>query len=342
VIATPARTNSIPRPADRPQIEPRRWSVRATAASLRRVETLQELIERQCGALTVRQAKDHLTPAAVRWRVAAGRWQRLGRGLLVAHSGPAPPRTRLWLAVLAGGPDAVLAGPTAAALAGLRGYESRRIHLLVAPGRQVTSIAGLVVHRSGRLAAEDLHRAASPPRTAVARSVVDTACWSAHERAACAVVAAAVQQRLVPPARLRDVLERLPTARHRRVLLQTLADVDGGAHSIAELDLVRLCRRAGLPAPARQVARTDATGRRRWLDAYWPDWRLQVEVDGAAHTEVTAWWADMRRQNDAWIRGDRVLRFPAVLLRSEPATVLAQLRAAFEAAGWPGSCEQVS
>lgn len=173
------------------------------------------------------------------------------------------------------------------------------------------------------------------------RSIVDTASWAAAERSGCAVVAAAVQQRLVRPGQLREVLDRLPTARRRRVILQTLDDVEGGSRSIAELDLVQLCRRAGLPVPMSQLARTDAAGRRRWLDACWPEWGVHVEVDGSAHTEVTAWWADMRRQNEAWIRGDRVLRFPAVVLRTEPATVVAQLRGALEAAGWPGLCEQV-
>jgi hypothetical protein len=54
------------------------------------MDALQELIERQCGALAVRQALACLTAAALRWRVGSGRWQRPARGLLVAHSGPIP------------------------------------------------------------------------------------------------------------------------------------------------------------------------------------------------------------------------------------------------------------
>ena len=67
--------------------------------------------------------------------------------------------------------------------------------------------------------------------------------------------------------------------------------------------------------------------------------------DGAAHTSVAAWWADMHRQNGAWISGERVLRFPAVALRHEPELVVGQLRVALVAGGWPGprsSCESVS
>lgn len=300
------------------------------------MDALQELVERQCGALAVSQALGCLTPAALRWRVASGRWQRPARGLLVAHSGPVPRETWLWLAVLAGGRDAVLAGPTAAALGGLRGYESDRVHLLVGPGRQVTALAGLVVHRSGRLPARDVHAQLVPRRTTLPRSIVDTASWrrrsgppARSSRPPCSSGSSA-------PASSARCWTGCPP-RRRRVILRTLDDVEGGSQSIAELDLVRLCRRAGLPVPTRQAARTDRAGRRRWLDAWWPQWRLQVEVDGAAHAEVGSWWADMSRQNEAWIRGERVLRFPAVVLRREPAVVVAQLRAALAAAGWPGS-----
>ncbi len=33
---------------------------------------------------------------------------------------------------------------------------------------------------------------------------------------------------------------------------------------------------------------------RRWLDAYWEEARLAVEVDGLWHMEAMAWWDDMR------------------------------------------------
>jgi very-short-patch-repair endonuclease len=61
-----------------------------------------------------------------------------------------------------------------------------------------------------------------------------------------------------------------------------------------------------------------------------------VEIDGSWHTDADAWWADMRRQNELWIAGDRVLRFPAWLVRQRPARVAAQVRAALMAAGWAG------
>jgi hypothetical protein len=50
--------------------------------------------------------------------------------------------------------------------------------------------------------------------------------------------------------------------------------------------------------------------------------------------EAPARWADMRRQNDLWIAGNRILRFPSWLVRRDPAAVAAQVRAALLAAGW--------
>jgi very-short-patch-repair endonuclease len=97
---------------------------------------------------------------------------------------------------------------------------------------------------------------------------------------------------------------------------------------------VKLCRRNRLPLPDLQERRSDANGRNRYLDAYWRQYRLHVEVDGAHHLDERHWGADMLRQNEVWLRGDRLLRFPAWLLRTDPARVVAQLRAALHAAGW--------
>ena len=96
----------------------------------------------------------------------------------------------------------------------------------------------------------------------------------------------------------------------------------------------RLCRRAGLPAPSRQRVRTDSTGRRRYLDVAWDQFRLVVEIDGMFHTELARWMDDSLRGNEITL-GDRVLlRFPALLLRTDPERVLAQVRQALINAGW--------
>ncbi|WP_232533847.1 DUF559 domain-containing protein [Plantactinospora sp. KBS50] len=59
-----------------------------------------------------------------------------------------------------------------------------------------------------------------------------------------------------------------------------------------------------------------------------------MEVDGTHHMEAAQWAADLRRQNEVWIAGDRILRFTAFDVRRRPDEVAAQLRAALLAAGW--------
>ena len=197
------------------------------------------------------------------------------------------------------------------------------------------------VYRSGYLPAE--HRQVGrPPRTAIARSVVDAAAWSRTHREAQFLLAAACQQRRVRPSEIADVVAAMPRVHRRHLICITLADIDGGAQALSEIDFMTLCRRYGLPRPDLQERRTDAEGRIRYLDAYWREWRLHVEIDGAHHMDVRQWAADMLRQNEIWIAGDRVLRFPAWLVRTRPAAVAGQVRAALDqaAGGAPSARRQ--
>ena len=170
----------------------------------------------------------------------------------------------------------------------------------------------------------------------MARSLVDAAQWARSDDEARAIVAAGCQQRLVRPDDLRATVERMPRARRRSLVIETAAMASLGAASLPEIDFVRLCRRYRLPLPDHQVARRDASGRLRYLDVYWGRYHLHVEIDGLWHTDAESWWADMRRQNELWIAGDRVLRFPAWMVRHRPAAVAGQLRAALRTAGWDG------
>jgi hypothetical protein len=294
---------------------------------------LDWLLFRQNGVISRRQALRLLSEKRLRHLVASGRWRAAHRGVLLAHTGPITQDQRVWIAILAVGPS-YLGGVAALRRFGLRGVRSRTIDVLLPASRRTARPpAGVVVHRTRALPRQD-RRPGNPPHTMPARSVVDAAQWAGSDDEARLIVAAAFQQRLVAGTDVDEVLARMPVARRRRLILHTAHDAVGGSHALGELDLLTLCRKAGLPLPSRQVVRTDRRGRRRYLDAYWEQWRLHVEIDGAHHMEVGQWWDDMQRQNALWVAGDRVLRFPAWLLRERPDEVIAQLRAAFIAAGW--------
>ncbi|GAB3139931.1 hypothetical protein GCM10027290_09950 [Micromonospora sonneratiae] len=308
-------------------------------------DALDWLLFEQAGVLTWRQAVAELGVAKVRHRLHTGRWRRVCRGILVTDPGDFTRERQWWVAVLAAGGGAVLAGLAAARAGGLRGNWRRdTVDVLVPYDRRVAQrLTGLPiglpavrVRRTRHLPAVDRQRG-RPDRTSMARSLVDAAQWAGSDEEAQSLLAAGCQQRRVTPGEIGAVIERMTNARRRTLIMQTIADVAGGAEALSEIDFVRLCRLHRLPPPDLQEPRTDAGGRKRYLDAYWRRWRLHVEVDGAHHLEARHWAADLRRQNELWIAGDRILRFAAFDVRRRPEYVVTQLRAALEAAGWqPG------
>jgi len=291
---------------------------------------LAALTDLQTGVLTRRQLAEagfglHEIEGAVRAR----RWRAFGRHVVVLQNAPLTARQREWVAVLLPGKPAALAGLSAATSAGLRGFEPERVHILVAHATEVQAPAWVKLHESRRFSGRDIQDATSPPRTRTPRSVIDAATWSRYPRRACAILCAAVQQRLVTGERLILELQAAGAIRHVRIMRQVLEDIAGGAHTLAEIDLGKLAARAGLAAPDRQRLRRDSDGRARYLDAEFslPDGTLLVvEVDGRGHLEVETWMSDADRENEVVIDGRVVLRFPSITVRANGARVIDQLR----------------
>jgi hypothetical protein len=95
---------------------------------------------------------------------------------------------------------------------------------------------------------------------------------------------------------------RAGTLPHRASYLAVAGDIEGGARSLTEIDFRLLARLAGLPTPRGQAVRLDRLGRRRYLDADFGT--FAVEVDGPT------------------------LRFPLVGIYLQRDRVVDQLRAA--------------
>jgi hypothetical protein len=148
--------------------------------------------------------------------------------------------------------------------------------------------------------------------------------WAGYQsealRPAHGVLAASVQQGLTTADRLRTWIEMLRPLRRARTFADSLVDIGGGAHSGAELDVRRLCRRFGLVLPDRQRPRTDRAGKRRWTDCEWdlPDGSVLIlEVDGAFHVDVVAWGADIKRARALTTGRRTVVRCTSYELRHE-------------------------
>jgi hypothetical protein len=265
--------------------------------------------------------------AAVRSQLAARRWQRFGRAV-VLHGGPLTTGDRHGIALMNCGERALLTAFTAAELHGLRGWERPTIHVLLPAGTRAHDVVSPVrLHYTGDWTSVDaipgrrLHRCA--PALVLAASTF------ADPRPAGGILAAGVQQRLVTADQLCAALKAAPRTRHRRLLGAALDDIAQGAQAMSEIDFACLCRRAGLPAPTRQAVRVEPGGRRRYLDVEWvrsDGRRVVVEVDGALHLSPRRWWDDQLRQNELVIVDDIVLRFPSVVIRTNPEVIIGQLR----------------
>lgn len=304
-------------------------------AQLARSSHLASVAEQQAYVLR----RDQMCRAGLSWdalqaQLSAGRWRTCGPAVVVLHNGPLTPAQRRWVAVLAAGPDGALCGLTAAALDGLTGWSDDTVHVLVRRGARpaATPEVRVQVHESRRYRPpDDRHPLRLPPRTRTERSLVDAAVWLRSPRRACGLMVAGVQQRLATAAGLAAALTAAGRVRHRRVLTAVLADVDGGAEALSELDFAAFCRRHGFPEPIRQAVRLDRAGRRRFLDAEFRrrDGRaVYVEVDGAVHLVVGTYWDDMARGNEIVIAGDALLRFASVALYLDEPVVADQLRRA--------------
>jgi hypothetical protein len=301
------------------------------------VDPLTRLLAAQDDVISRAQALRHMTVTALRHRLDSGRWQRPHPGIYVAHTGQLTPTQFEWVAVLAAGGDrrrVCLAGLSALAGWGLQGLKQRYIDVLTPTNCRAAPPSGVAFHRTRSLPRRLARRVGHPYITLVGRSVVDAVQWAVSDREARLIVAASFQQRLVTLDLVLQAVDETLNCGRRELLLSTAADCAGGSHSLAELDFLALCREHGLPTPTRQAQRKDAQGRRRFLDALFDEWRVAVEIDGAHHLEVGQMWDDAIRSNSLELAGYVVLRYPAFIVRTEPARVAAEIRAALSRAGW--------
>jgi len=245
--------------------------------------------------------------------------------VIVMHNGPLSSLQHRWLAVLAGPPATVLGALTAAIDGGLDGFEEPRLTVVITnSGRMRVVPENVRVKRSIELTARDVHPLGLPPRTRMARSLVDAASDTTIQRRTRAVLIAGCQQGLTTPLALDDALSRRGPCRHRPLIRETIADAAGGVESLPESAFDGLCIRAGLPEPTRQRVLRHPQGR-YYLDRYWRALDLCVEVHGVPHMSIRQWDDDLNRQNEITIAGPRLLVFSSFAVRHLESKVVDQL-----------------
>lgn len=271
-----------------------------------------------------------------RWLVAreirARRWARIGDQAVCVHNGPVGPAGHRWAALFVGGPRAMLDGASSLVASGLERFDEGKVRVSVPRGARIRHRREYDVRQTRRWSAGDRLDGPGIPRTRPAVAALRAALWSRTDREATYVVTSAVQQGLVLPEELGLELLRIRRDKRRSMLHELVNELLDGACSLGELDVARALRHRGLPAPSRQVLRKDTRGR-YYLDLYWPQFRLVVEVDGIHHAWAENVVGDALRQNTLVIQGDRVLRLPLLGFRLEPDAFLDQIEEAMIAGG---------
>lgn len=273
-----------------------------------------------------------ITRYEVEGQVRAHRWQLVGDQSVCLHNGAISDVGHQWAAVFQGGPRACLDGASALVAGGMEHFDVERHRVSVPRGARVRRSSRYDIRQTRRWSAEDV-MPFGIRRTRPAVAGVRAAMWAVSDRQATYVLTLVVQQGLATAEQLGQQALRIRRDRRRRLIHLTILDLLDGARSLGELDVVRECQRRGLPAPSRQVLRRDKA-QRYYLDLYWDDYGLVVEVDGIHHTWAVNVVADALRQNAVVNDGDRVLRLPLLGLRLEADAFFDQIEEALVAGGW--------
>ncbi len=295
-----------------------------------------EDLERQAGVISRQQAlQGGLTPGAIRSRLDTGKWVRLVPGVYATFTGEVTRLGRLWAAVLAAGPGALLSHNTAAELVGLVDNAEDPIHVTVPVDRKVVAIPGVRRHRSIR-ASSASHPTRLPPQTRVEETVVDLTQTSRTAEEAMNWIVRACARRLTTVDRLRTGFEDRNKLRWRAPVTALLKDVEAGCHSMLELAYLRQVERAhGLPAAHRQVVRLRRGG--RWYDdVRYNDYATVVELDGQAAHPVYYRGRDALRDNAGVAEGLAILRYSAIDVASRPCHLAAEVGTVIHRNGWLG------
>lgn len=273
-----------------------------------------------------------LTNHALRHRLrSGGSWRGLLPGVYMAATGAPTTLQQEMAALLYAGPGSVITGSAALRCHHIRTELTEIVDVLVPAARQRRDAGFVKLHRTTRMPGRIWE--AGPVRYVMpARAVADAARGITSLRDVRAVVADAVQRRSCA---IRDLLTELDAGPNAGSVLfrEALADVADGIRSAAEGDLRDLLGGSGLPMPLFNPSLYDDGTFIARPDAWWPGLGIAVEVDSRE------WHISPEDHAKTLARGRRMARYQIVVLRftprqirSQPAEVLQDIKAALEGA----------
>lgn len=252
--------------------------------------------------------------------VARGSVVRLLPRVYSTPAGALDQRIRLRAALAFAGPNAALSHLSSASIWRIRAPESQHVHVLTPRTADHRTTNFVVVHRhpSADIPQDLLAHSAGMPAVRPAPTLVD--CWAlldrGHRRE---VVITAVRDGRVSPDDVRRLAEERPLLRGRRELIDLADQLHAGAHSELEIfGLRRVFDHPSLPRARRQFL-VVVGGSRYFLDLAWPELKLAVELDGAAHHgSRTQRERDVRRDAALATAGWQVIRVTYARVTNDP------------------------
>jgi hypothetical protein len=297
---------------------------------------LAGLIEFQLGIVSAAQAlAGGVNEELIRSRVRAGAWQRVHRGVYATFSGDLSRDAQLWAAVLSAGRGAVLSHRSAAELYRLTDEPSAVTHVTVPAERRVLAPAGVVIHRSSRLA-QATHPSLAPPRTRLEDTILDMVDSAQTVEDAIGWITRGLGRRLTVTSKLDAAARQRSRIRWRQELGEVLSPDLIGVLSVLEYRYVRHVERPhGLPPRERQF-RFRQDGRSGYRDTLYAEYGVAVELDGQLAHPAERRWRDVRRDNIAVGWGIATLRFGWWDVTGQPCEVAAQVATALVGRGYYG------
>ena len=297
-------------------------------------DALFRILERQLDVISRQQAlAAGLTRHALAHRLRpGGSWRGLLPGVYMAATGAPTTLQQEMAALLYAGPGSVITGSAALRCHHIRTELTEIVDVLVPAARQRRDTGFVKLHRTTRMPGR-IWEAGPVQYVMPARAVADTVRSLTSLRDVRAVVADAVQRDKCTVKTLTTELSAGPNA-GSALFREALADVAEGVRSAAEGDLKDLLTTAGLPMPLFNPSLHDDTG--AFIarpDAWWPELGIAVEVDSRE------WHLSPEDHAKTLARGRRmaqhqiiVLRFTPRQIRSQPAEVIKDIKAALEGA----------
>lgn len=296
-------------------------------------DAIARLATRQDSVVTTAQClRLGADPGWIARQVRAGHWQRLHRGVLVAHSGPPSWRTRARAALLYAGRGAALSHAAAAYLHEMIPRAPRLIDVCVPRERWVRPSGGIRVHRGARA----LDKRSGLVVVSRDEATLDLLTGMHTDDDVVGVLCAAVRAGTWPE-QILEALERRPTTRRRALVLEMLGLVAEGIESPLEMRYHRdVERRHGLPHAALQQ-RQVVDGRWIRADRTYEGLGVRSELDGELGHPGGRTDGDTWRDNAVVIERDEItLRYRWSHVRGNSCRTAVQVVAALRSRGWTG------